>query len=124
MSAQTYTDVNPRYGSSRYAELVFDVQAINSSIENIFGISRGEYWWFPTFGSNLLQYVHEPLDESTAQDIYFEILDALENWEPRIKVTMVQVIPNLNSDSFDITVKYIINANSIQGSYTAQLRRN
>ena len=38
----------------------------------------------PTFGSMIMDFIHEPLDHITCALIRFELINAVSMWEPRI----------------------------------------
>ena len=105
-----YIDVNPRFGRSTSAELVYDVEAINSSIENILGTIPGERLFQPNFGSNIHTLLFEPINDDTAADILFEIVDAIENWEPRVTVLLDEstVDPYPDKNLYEVVVRYKI----------------
>ena len=105
-----FIDINPRYGQSKDGELVLDVGAINSSIENILGTDLGERLFLPDFGSRIGQLLFQPIDDITASDLRSETIRALERWEPRLRVvdseTFVEPSPDENKYVMQIT--YVI----------------
>lgn len=38
----------------------------------------------PLFGSRLLEFIHEPLDNATAALMRFDLIEAIKMWEPRV----------------------------------------
>lgn len=107
-----YSDVNPRYGQSENPELLIDIAAINSSIENILGTLRGERLFLPQFGSGLLQYLFEPMNEETSEDILVIITDSVELWEPRVRVIRSEsfVEPLYDENQYNVNVVYEVKA--------------
>ena len=61
-----------------------DVKLIEGNIIQILGTRRGERVMLPLFGSNILQFIHEPLDKVTCALIRRELIDAITMWEPRV----------------------------------------
>lgn len=51
----------------------------------------GERLMRPTFGAGLLDFVHEPNNETTRSMIGARVRKALAQWEPRIRVEAVDV---------------------------------
>jgi phage baseplate assembly protein W len=67
------------------------VQLIRAAISQILGTRVGELRWRPEFGIDLERYRHRPASDTTATNITEEILDALTTFEPRIRVSDVDV---------------------------------
>jgi len=76
----------------------YDEEAIKNSLINIFNTIPGERFLIPEFGTNLLQYIFQPVTEATARAIGNSILNTIERWEPRVIVENVNVVgnPNIN----------------------------
>ena len=66
---------------------------IRQSIETILDTEPGERVMRPTFGCGLRRYLMEPNSTATRAAIGAEITEALTRWEPRIRVTEVDVTP-------------------------------
>ena len=61
-----------------------DVTLIEGNIIQILTTRKGERVMLPTFGSKILDFIHEPLDHITCALIRFELIHAVSMWEPRI----------------------------------------
>lgn len=61
-----------------------DVTLIVGNIIQILATRRGERVMLPTFGSMIMDFIHEPLDHITCALIRFELINAVSMWEPRI----------------------------------------
>lgn len=61
-----------------------DEKLIEGNIIQILGTRRGERVMLPLFGSNILQFIHEPLDKVTCALIRKELINAIAMWEPRV----------------------------------------
>ena len=71
----------------------------------------GERKFTPKFGSDVLSQLFEPLDDMTAMNIKEEILTSLTNFEPRVKIDFVNVVPNFEQDGFNVTIRfYLLNS--------------
>lgn len=82
-----YSDLNSKFGSSGSAPLLLlNEAAVNSHIAAILNTQPETQWWFPTFGSDLQRRLFEPIDQSTADDIYTIVIVAIDYWEPRISL--------------------------------------
>ena len=83
-----------------------DEAAIVNSIRNIFSTSPGERILEPTFGLNLKQWLFEPLDEFTAQEIGETIVSGIKRFEPRVEIKNVNV--NINYEQHEYTIQLVM----------------
>ena len=82
--------------------------AIARAIRNLVFTLPGEKPFQPLVGSNVSNLLFENLDRITASSIQSEIEDTLNNFEPRISLTTVEVEPNFDSNEFNCTITYDI----------------
>lgn len=68
-----------------------DDQSIRESMLNILLTRPGERLQRPTFGGGLLNFVHQPNNETTRHLIAGVVRKSLEQWEPRVEVDEVRV---------------------------------
>ena len=61
-----------------------DIKLIEGNIIQILGTRKGERVMLPSFGSKILDFIHEPLDHITCSLMRFEIIQAVSSWEKRI----------------------------------------
>ena len=61
-----------------------DIDLIKGNIIQILGTRRGERVMLPLFGSRILEFIHEPLDHITCALLRYELIQAVQKWEPRI----------------------------------------
>jgi len=83
-----------------------DEAAIVNSIRNIFSTSPGERILEPTFGLNLKQWLFEPLDEFTAQEIGETIVSGIKRFEPRVEIKNVNV--NINYEQHEYALQLVM----------------
>ena len=61
----------------------------------------------PHFGAGLLDFVHQPNNETTRNIMANVVRKAIEQWETRVRVESVKVLPDRNSLSVvQIIVSY------------------
>ena len=103
-----YQDVNSLYEQNNQPLQVFNLDAINTQIINILTTPLGERPFEPTFGSILPTLLYEPITDSTGWSIETEIFDALEKWQPRIKINhnQTRAIPVPASASYVLIIAY------------------
>lgn len=83
-----------------------DVEAVKNSILNILSTMQGSRRMVPTFAVALYEYLFEPIDEITAEDIGQNVLEAIETWDDRVIVDEVMVYPNYDSQQYDIRITF------------------
>ena len=82
--------------------------AIARALRNIVFTLPGEKFFNENFGSNVSASLFENIDDITASTIKDEIYQSIQNFEPRVELTSVNVYPNFEENGFDIVIKYII----------------
>ena len=82
--------------------------AIARSIRNLVFTIPGEKPFQPLVGSNVSNLLFENLDNLTAESIRDEIEHTIGSYEPRVRLTAVEVIANEIEHSFDVTIRYDI----------------
>ena len=82
--------------------------AIARSIRNIVFTQPGEKFFNPEFGSRVSESLFEIVDEVSSIAIRDEIRSSIINYEPRVKLLDVVVIPNVDDNEMNVTVKYKI----------------
>ena len=104
---------------TRGATMVNGDDDITQSIRLIFSITPGDRQMLPQFGCDLSQFVFGPIDTSIATMIETEIRMALLNYEPRINVDTVTVVPGNESDPYAIliTIDYTVRSNNRRYNY-------
>ena len=82
--------------------------AIARSIRNIVFTQPGEKFFNPEFGSRVSESLFEIVDQVSTIAIRDEIRSSIINYEPRVKLLDVVVIPNVDDNEMNVTVKYKI----------------
>lgn len=85
-----------------------DAAAINNAIKNILFTPRGSLPGKPTFGSDLHKIIFAPLDSITENIMKRYVIEALRDWEQRIRVNEVTVtsVPEYNKIIATIDYQY------------------
>ena len=82
--------------------------AIARAVRNIVLTTPGEKLFDPDFGSSVSEILFENVDEITAVSIQDEIRNCLNNYEPRVDLIDVDVVPNFDENQFDVLITYRI----------------
>lgn len=119
-----FIDVNPQYGVFSNDILVVGDSAINSSIENILGTIKGERVFNPEFGSKVGNLLFDPINENTAERIFLELTNAIELWEPRIRVDMEEsyVIPLEDENMYQVLIIWRLLDSDSRGEFETTIR--
>ena len=82
--------------------------AIARSIRNIVFTRPGEKFFNPEFGSRITESLFENVDEVSALAIRDEIENSIKNFEPRVNVQEVRVVPDFTNNEMNATIVYEI----------------
>ena len=82
--------------------------AIARSVRNLVQTIQGERPFQPVLGSNVQNLLFDNMDKLTASAIKQEIINTIENYEPRVEMGEVTVEPNYDNNEFAVTVQYFI----------------
>ena len=82
--------------------------AIARALRNIVFTLPGEKFFNENFGSNVSASLFENIDDITASAIKDEIIQSINNNEPRVELQNVKIVPNFDENQFDVIIKYLI----------------
>ena len=85
-----------------------DTTAIARSIRNLVLTQQGERPFNSILGSKVSGLLFENLDEITGSAIRDEIRTTINNFEPRVNLLEVKVLPNYDSYEYNVTIRYEI----------------
>tara|TARA_B100001996_G_scaffold341576_1_gene295709 strand:- start:1337 stop:1729 length:393 start_codon:yes stop_codon:yes gene_type:complete len=90
-----------------------DASAIKQAIVNLLLTNKGERPFNPSYGSDVRDYLFEPLDYGTAAQVKLSIESTITKFEPRIQILSIEVWPNFNDNAFSVEMTYqIIGSNN------------
>ena len=82
--------------------------AIARALRNIVFTLPGEKFFDENFGSNVSASLFENIDDITASAIKDDIIQSINNNEPRVDLQRVTIYPNFDENQFDVLIKYLI----------------
>ena len=82
--------------------------AIKQSIKNLVLTNPGEKHFQPSVGSRVFNLLFEPLDAFTADAVKDEVINTINQYEPRVELTDVAVVPIDEGNKLSITIEYRI----------------
>ena len=86
----------------------YDYACIRNSLYNLFTTIPGQKILNPVFGLNLIQYIFEEVNETTAQDIGNMIYNNVTVFEPRIAGLSVEVIADPDNAQYIINLRFSV----------------
>ena len=93
---------------SKDLKVLRNADAIRKSVRNIVQTVPSEKFFNPYFGSDVYRSLFEFIDFGTASTIQSQIEIALDDYESRIANVKVQVDPQPDTNTFNVTVIYDI----------------
>ena len=82
------------------------IELVKQDLLNNFNIRKGEKLENPNFGTNLWNYLFDPLDADTKDAVIREV-EAVINYDPRVALDQLEVFEAENGLQVKITVLYI-----------------
>ena len=86
--------------------VIKNTTAIARSLRNLVLTTPGERFFNENLGSQVNNLLFENVDDITAVSIRAEIINVIENYEPRVKLLTVSVNANIDSYSMDVLIAY------------------
>jgi phage baseplate assembly protein W len=102
----------------------YDEQAVIRSIRSLLLTNFYERLFQPTLGSNIDTLLFEPITVLTAGLIKEEIRNVVRNFEPRIIIQDIVVIPSPDTNSFKVTLTFLIGNNTLPTAVNLLLERS
>jgi phage baseplate assembly protein W len=104
--------------------LSYDAQAVIRSIRNILLTRHYEKPFNPDFGSNIDAILFEMVSPLSATSLEREIRTAVENYEPRARLSEVVVNPQPDNNSYSVSLSFYIENATLPTTVTLLLERN
>jgi len=82
--------------------------AIARSVKNIVFTQPGEKFFDEDFGSRVSRFLFENINPVTASNIRDEIVQSILNYEPRVKLSDVFVIPDYDGNVMNVAIVYSV----------------
>ena len=86
--------------------VIKNATAIARSLRNLVLTTPGERFFNENLGSQVNNLLFENVDDITAMSIRSEIINVIENYEPRVKLLKVSVNANIDSYNMDVRIVY------------------
>lgn len=83
-------------------------QAIARSIQNLVLTIRGEKFFEPSIGTDVNKLLFENIDIFTARAIETQIIEVINQFEPRVELIETVVTPDYDEGAMDVKITYLI----------------
>jgi phage baseplate assembly protein W len=87
---------------------VMDEMAVISSIKNLLLTNHYERPFQPDLGSNVRKLLFDNMDQITASALERQITDTLRNFEPRAQITYMNILPDFDNNSYNVSMEFRI----------------
>lgn len=88
---------------------------IKQALKNLIFTNLGERFFQPNVGSIISRMLFDVNDSTTAGDVQHYITQTIQNYEPRVQLISVNAVPTPDTNSFSVTIQFlIINTNTLQ----------
>ena len=88
--------------------VIKNATAIARSLRNLVLTTPGERFFNENMGSQVNNLLFENVDDITAMSIRTEIINVIENYEPRVDLIKVSVNANIDTYNMDVKLTYEI----------------
>ena len=97
-----------KHPNTKDVTILRDIDAVKQSVKNLVLTAQGERPFNSILGSKVSGLLFENLDEITGSAIRDEIRTTINNFEPRVNLLEVKVLPNYDSYEYNVTIRYEI----------------
>ena len=101
-----------------------DEQAIIRSVRYLLLTNFYERPFHPEIGSNLTKQLFEPMTYASVLRIKDSIVECINNFEPRVSLTSLEVNPNFDLNAYDVVMTFYIVNQEVERQTRFLLERN
>ena len=110
-SSRIYKDLNlgfQKNTATKDIQKLTDVEAVKRSVRNLINTNHYEKPFHPEIGSGIRDLLFEPLSPITAFVLSQRVEDVIENFEPRARLVGVRALPDLDRNSYEISIEFYV----------------
>jgi phage baseplate assembly protein W len=103
-----YVDLDYSFEKNQFGDINLkeDAEAVKQAMIDILLTKVGEREYQPLYGSKIHTILMEKMNDITSLRLRDEIRVALENWEPRINITNVEIIRYPDDKYYDVFIYF------------------
>ena len=126
-SSRIYQDLNLDFqinSATKDIQKITDIEAVKRAVRNLINLNHYEKPFHPEIGSNLRAMLFENMTPQMNALISRQIEQLIQNYEPRAKLISVRAQPDLDRNSYEVTVEfYVINTPTELVDLTVMIER-
>jgi phage baseplate assembly protein W len=110
-SSRTYKDINLSFAKhpvTKDIATLTDVEAVKRSVRNLVNTNFYEKPFHPEIGSDVRRALFEPVSEPTANLLGRYVEDVIKNFEPRVELSNVICIGNIDSNAYEVVIEFYL----------------
>jgi phage baseplate assembly protein W len=112
LSSATWIDASSTFTLDTKPDLLPDALAVNNSLYNLFNCpvgGRGRIFQ-PEYGTYWYQFLQEPIDQVTANQMKISMIQAIARWEPRINIDTSNsfIQPDFSLPGYNVRIAFDI----------------
>ena len=97
--------------SNKDVNKVTDIEAVKRSVRNLILLNSYEKPFHPEIAGDVRALLFENMTPLTSAVIARKIQDVIQNFEPRARLTGVDVIPDFDRNAYEVSIYfYVVNA--------------
>jgi phage baseplate assembly protein W len=100
-----------------------DINAVKQSLKNLLYTQYNERPFNPNLGSPLYRLLFQPADPITTEAIKQAIELLIQNFEPRVVLDYLDVVPKYDDNSYEITIFFTVVGIPVPVSFSTILQR-
>jgi len=101
----------------------YDAEAVVRSVRYLLLTNHYERLFHPEIGSNLNAQLFEPMTYATVLRIKSDIVEVIENFEPRVSLSNIDVTPKEKQNAYYVSLKFFIINEEVERQTTFMLER-
>jgi len=102
-----YSDIDLRFNPQPAigdVSISYDEQAVIRAVRGLLLTKPYERLFNPTMGSQVDNLLFEPITPITANLLRQEIINTITNWEPRVTIATIDVVPYPDQNGFSVSL--------------------
>ena len=110
-ASRLYKDLDLNFGRNPITNDVnklTDVEAVKRSVRNLINTNHYERPFHPEIGSDVRAMLFEPMTPLTALNLQRKVAEVLNNFEPRINLQQILASPDLDRNSYHLTIMFYV----------------
>jgi phage baseplate assembly protein W len=104
--------------------LSYDSQAVIRALRNLLQTKHYDRPFNPNLGSNMELMLFEPISAMTASSIESEIRNTVKNYETRVVLQEVKVVPREDQNAYEASLTFFLENATLPTTVTLLLERN